>query len=373
MNLKDLFCCRNKVEHVIARNEERRKVDLKKNNDNQVLERVYRIEQNIFEKRTQETIDCMKKYISRDESLNVLLSRISKDRKLLAKFDKDKHAFGQSREEELTTIVSVSRYRSYGFETYKDLNEGYKNKDINIDLVSIKNPFKNLDNKIQIEYYKKFVLYHTEKNKVSNKEIKIPLTQFYFAKGEGIPMTTIGMLLPDEELNIKYVKRHISASRTNNRKSPYRNGGIYLADKRNMFKGFVLKSKAQNTVNMWQLRHTLPEYIPELMKIAENTFNEYKNELDAKQYDNAVDKTAKLVWLIANICIFSRGSCWATEVLATSMLGNIPKYKNINMIRSQVDFLAFGNSLDNFKKKFMELIKEKNINKDIQLEILKSL
>ena len=96
------------------------------------------------------------------------------DRKIIAENDKARNAYGVIRNNSLSTLVSIERYRENGEKTLQDLDESHLNKDDSIGVEEIQKPFQGVDKKIQILYYKEFTLYHLEKN-FSGSDKKIPL------------------------------------------------------------------------------------------------------------------------------------------------------------------------------------------------------
>lgn len=123
-------------------------------------------------------------------------------------------------------------------------------------------------------------------------------------------MTLHGILLPDEEGCIEYLKKHSSNSQNKDSKASNTKGVIYLIDNVKKYHRFLVKSKNGEDINLWEIKYTSPRYIPELMKLAENTYYEFPFEISAKDYDNALKSSAKFAWLFMNICPFKRVSSW---------------------------------------------------------------
>lgn len=109
----------------------------------------------------------------------------------------------------------------------------------------------------------------------------------------------------------------------------------------------------------WEIIHTPPENIPVLMKYAEEAFNNFQN-FRCNNESLAFREVARCLWFFANACPFQRGSSWTTEVLGSTMLSTLPSYSNVgsNLIRANVDFLAFSMPIESFCDQFLSFLYE---------------
>jgi hypothetical protein len=247
----------------------------------------------------------------------------------------------------ISTVVSTSRYKEKANNTLNSLMENSNNKN------SIKKKITELPSSdSQVTKYTQYILNY--KPKVGKS---IPMTSFYVIEGEIIPVfSNKTPVLPIKENKgiLKYLLANVNKLNKANVEGlfPFKrlsgiNQCFYLPANH-----YTIELDKNGNKKVMFIEHTHPKHIKQLNKFASNSFESFKKTVkDPTKKDEAFCHACKTIWLVANICPFFRGSSWAAEVLGTSMFRQIKGYENIDLKRSNIDFLAFGNPVEVFTHK----------------------
>lgn len=78
-------------------------------------------------------------------------------------------------------------------------------------------------------------------------------------------------------------------------------------------------------------------------------FDDFKEAVSKGDKEQMLDSGSKLTYLFANTAPYKRGSAWASEVLASSVMQMVTGDDSVNFTGTNLDFVAFGSSASEFK------------------------
>lgn len=107
------------------------------------------------------------------------------------------------------------------------------------------------------------------------------------------------------------------------------------------------------------LYHPSPAELQPLTEEMDRQFTDFKEAFDIGDKEQMLDSGSNLVFLLANAVPFERGSAWASEVLASSVMQLVTGDNTINFSGTNLDFVAFGSSADEFKQSLKNFVDER--------------
>lgn len=94
----------------------------------------------------------------------------------------------------------------------------------------------------------------------------------------------------------------------------------------------------------------------DIAHVAEYVFIDFQNALKADKKDEALKSASDLVFLMANMGPYSRGSAWGSEVLASALVQAVYDDIDIDFLQTDLDFAAFGLNSEEFHEEIKKFI-----------------
>lgn len=367
--------------------------------------RMYGSNQDAFIKETSNYIDdALVLLQSNNLQFNEFLEKIGSFRKDLAIINNERHSLimGDKRETQLSTVISKPYYAERALNLLQDLEQARLSNPQIAKKFNLPEHHKRIPYLINNQYIKYQVYYKTDTGK------ELPLTRCYVTKGKYLPAhPQKGTFFPDKTCNllldngrfrddfkefddfikcknIEEIVRHSNYEQFLNSqeltelaksflKDDYREliGEAFMATFGKPIRGqrsdkniadkdswcCIENPNEKNQAMGIGLCHTTQEEMQEILVEANKEFLKYQTEKN-KNKNKAFKHGCNVIYLVAHACPFRRGSAWSAEVIASTIMRDLYKKKDISFIKSNLDFLAFGKNSDDFSGEIKKYLKQ---------------